>query len=91
MIGVVMGALAPEVEAIGAQGNEEEEGSSSTPGKEDKEGVNVNIKDQLVNLPSQQIEVQQEEQEGQAPIEVEESASERDYEEEAILVIEDEV
>lgn len=46
MIETVLGELALEVEAIKAQGNKEEEGSSSTPGKEDNEGVNTVIEEQ---------------------------------------------
>lgn len=39
MIKGVLAELVAEVEATEAQGNEEEKGSSSTPGKEDNKGV----------------------------------------------------
>lgn len=55
-------------------------------GKEDNEGVNKIIEEQLVNLPLQQVKIQHQDQEGQTPIKVEESAPERDHEKEAISI-----
>lgn len=50
-----------------------------------------NNEDELINVPSQQVEVHHEEQEEHAPVEVVESVLERDHEEEIFLIIEDEI
>lgn len=63
----------------------------SSTHKEDNEGVNIKIEDQLVNIPSQKPEGHHEEQEGETPIEVEESVSEKSHEKQTVLMVEDEV
>lgn len=53
MIKGVLGELAPEVEITKAQGNVEEEGSSSMPGNQEIEDDNATNEDQLINPTSQ--------------------------------------
>lgn len=76
-VAILVGELAPKVEATKARGKGEEEGSSSTPGKEENEGNIASDEDQHVDATGQQVEDQYDVQE---PIEVQESVLERDYE-----------
>lgn len=62
----------------------EEEGSSSTPGKEDTEDGNVKNEGQAINVLVEQAEIPSIKPENQDPIEVEESTPERALEEESI-------
>lgn len=59
--------------------------------QEDNQGDDANNEDQLVNVPSQHVEVQYQEQEEWAPIEVEESVPERGHKGETIPLTEKEV
>lgn len=62
MIEGVLGEFAPEVKAIEARNIEEEEGSSSNPGKDDNEVNDANDEYQINNASDQQVGVQHKEQ-----------------------------
>lgn len=89
MIKGLLGELAPEVEITRAQSNMDEEGSSSTPGKEYIKDDNATNEDQFVNASSQQKKFNMNTKINK--IEVDESTLERGLEEETVSLIEDEV
>lgn len=87
MIEGVLGELEPQVEATEARGVEdEEEGWSSTTGKDDNEGDDANDEDQINNIVDQQVEVLHKEQ---VTIDVKESVLVGDHREETILIIDE--
>lgn len=64
MIEGVLGELEPVVEATEARGVKKEDGSSSTPGKDDNKGDGTNddkIDDAPMGYTKQQVEVREEE------------------------------
>lgn len=88
MIEGVLGELSPKMEATEARDNREEDGSSSTLGKDDNEGNNAIDENLSIDVADQQVEAQYEEQ---VPLKVEESVLKRDHGEETVLIIENEV
>lgn len=85
MIEGVLDELVHEVEDTEAQGDVEEEGSSSTPNKEDIEDKHTTNENQIISVPSEKVESQQVEPGRQEPIEVEESVPHRGLKEETVI------
>lgn len=75
--------------------DEEEEGSSSTLGKEDTEDGKIANEDQTVAIPTEQVEIHLAESQGQDPIMIKEGILEGDgrgqEEEKVTLKVEDEI